>query len=182
MQITRHESEHKRVSILPFHPLADMFPPMTEAEFSDLVADIDKHSLRQEIDTWQGMILEGRHRALACQQLGIEPKYHERWFSDDDGARAYVISQNIHRRHLTVEQKRDVIAALLKANPSKSDLTIAKQAMTHHHAVANVRLEEEGRGNISHVEKRTDSKGRKQPAKEAEGGQGCGRAQIRATV
>jgi hypothetical protein len=71
----------------------------------------------------------------------------------------------MHRRHLTVEQKRDVIAALLKANPTKSDRTIAKQAMTHHHAVAKVRLEEEGRGNISHVEKRTDSKGRKQPAK-----------------
>src|SRR5215468_2021819 len=30
---------------------------------------------------------------------------------------AYVVGANIHRRHLTGEQKRDIVAALLKDNP-----------------------------------------------------------------
>jgi hypothetical protein len=76
-----------------------------------------------------------------------------------------VASLNVHRRHLTPEKKREIIAALLKAEPTKSDRAIAKQANTHHHAVAKVRQEEEERGNISHFEVRTDTKGRNQPAK-----------------
>ena len=153
MQITRHESEHKRVSILPFHPLADMFPPMTEAEFSDLVADIDKHGLRQEIDVWQGQVLEGCHRAKACEQLGIEPRYRERRFSDESEARAYVISQNIHRRHLTVEQKRYVIAALLKADPTASNRKIAETAKVDKNTVANQRKKMETTGEIHQLKK-----------------------------
>jgi hypothetical protein len=33
-----------------------------------------------------------------------------------------------------------------------------------HHTVAKVRKREEGRGHVAHVEKRADTKGRKQPA------------------
>jgi hypothetical protein len=72
---------------------------------------------------------------------------------------------NLHRRHLTPEKKRERIAALLKAMPQKSNRQIAEMAKTHHHAVGSVRTEMEGRGKISHVEIRTDTKGRKQPAK-----------------
>ena len=38
---------------------------------------------------------------------------------------AYVISANIHRRHLTAEQKRELIAKLIKATPEKSNRQIA---------------------------------------------------------
>ena len=38
---------------------------------------------------------------------------------------AYVISANIRRRHLTVEDKHRIIGDLLKADPSKSDRSIA---------------------------------------------------------
>ena len=38
----------------------------------------------------------------------------------------YVISANIRRRHLTAEQKRDLVATLLKLDPGKSDRSIAK--------------------------------------------------------
>ena len=37
----------------------------------------------------------------------------------------YVISANIRRRHLTAEQKRELIAKLIKATPEKSDRAIA---------------------------------------------------------
>jgi hypothetical protein len=79
--------------------------------------------------------------------------------------RAYVISKNIHRRHLTAEQKRDLITKLLKADPAKSDREIGRITKTDKNTVASVRAKEEARGEIHHVEKRADSKGRKQPAK-----------------
>jgi hypothetical protein len=75
-----------------------------------------------------------------------------------------VASLNAHRRHLTPEIKRELIKKLLKLRPEKSNRSIAKEADTHHHAVEKVRQDEERRGNISHVEARTDSTGRKQPA------------------
>jgi hypothetical protein len=77
---------------------------------------------------------------------------------------AYVVSANIHRRHLSADQKRDLIAKLLKANPKASDRTIAKQTKVDHKTVGKARAELEGRGEIPHVEKRTDVKGRKQPS------------------
>jgi hypothetical protein len=78
----------------------------------------------------------------------------------------YVISANIHRRHLTPEKRREVIAALLKARPGASDRTIAKQAKVDHKTVAAVRKEKEATGEIPQLEKRTgkDGKARKQPA------------------
>jgi hypothetical protein len=78
---------------------------------------------------------------------------------------AYVTSANLHRRHLTAEQKRDLIAKLIKATPEKSDRQIAKTVKADHKTVASVRAEKEGRGEIPHVETRTDSKGRKQPTR-----------------
>jgi hypothetical protein len=77
----------------------------------------------------------------------------------------FVISANIHRRHLTAEQKRELIAKLLKAKPEVSDRQIAKQVKVDHKTVATVRKGRELRGEIPHVEARTDTKGRKQPAK-----------------
>jgi ParB/Sulfiredoxin domain len=79
----------------------------------------------------------------------------------------FVLSANVHRRHLSAEQKRELIGKLLKAQPGKSDRTIATQTKVSHVTVGAVRKELEGRGQIDHVEKRTDTRGRKQPAKRA---------------
>jgi hypothetical protein len=169
---------------IPFHPLADIFPLMEGDEFDALVADIKANGLREKIDQYEGKIVEGRNRYRALQRLGIDPtadptKYfrkalyvhtaggeiapHEQ--SNDERVRAYIISKNIHRRHLTAEQRRALIAKLIKAQPEKSDRQVAKTAKVDHKTVAGVRSEIEGRGEIPHVETRTDTRGRKQPAK-----------------
>ena len=82
----------------------------------------------------------------------------------------YVLSANIHRRHLTAEQKRDLIAAVLKAQPSKSNRTIAQQTKADHKTVGAVRERLEGRGEIPHVSTVEDTKGRKQPTHKARRG------------
>jgi len=78
---------------------------------------------------------------------------------------AYVISANLHRRHLTAEQKRDLIAKLIKATPEKSDRQIAETVKVSLTTVGTVRAEIEATGDVSKLDTRTDSKGRKQPAR-----------------
>lgn len=77
---------------------------------------------------------------------------------------AYVISANIHRRHLTAEQKRELIAKLLKATPGKSDRQIAETVKASPTFVGKVRAEKEAAGDVSTVDTRTDRRGRAQPA------------------
>jgi hypothetical protein len=82
------------------HPAAALFPLMDVdgAEFGELVGDIRVHGLVQPIVRFEGKILDGRNRYRACQHVGVEPRYVE-W--DGESPTAYVLSLNLHRRHLT---------------------------------------------------------------------------------
>jgi hypothetical protein len=76
---------------------------------------------------------------------------------------AYIISANINRRNLTGEQKRELVTKVLKANPERSDRATAELVRVDHKTVGSVRRDLEARGDVPHVEKRVDTKGRKQP-------------------
>src|SRR5262245_39324105 len=111
---------------LKFHPLADIFPLIEGEEFDALVADVREHGLRDPIVLYENKILDGRNRYRACIEAGVEPGFRIAVPSPEQSniARpliadpvAYVISANIHRRHLTAEQKRELIAKLIKATP-----------------------------------------------------------------
>jgi hypothetical protein len=154
-----------RQDLLPFHPLARNFPLMNGSEFNELVADVKANNgLHEPITLYQGKILDGRNRYRACLNAKVEPRFEE-FEGNNAAALAFVISKNIHRRHLKAKEKRDAIAALLKAAPEKSDRQIGKMAKVDGKTVAAVRAEQEGREEFPHVETRTDTKGRKQPAK-----------------
>lgn len=79
----------------------------------------------------------------------------------------YVLAANVHRRHLTTEQKRELIAKVLKAKPGESNRKIAKQTKADHKTVAAVRGDLESTGEIPQLEKTTgaDGKQRKSRAK-----------------
>jgi hypothetical protein len=156
---------------LKFHPLADIFPLMEGAEFDALVADIKANALRYKITLYEGKILDGRNRYRAMLAAGDTPT-KEHFFEykpavSSDTPLSYVITANLHRRHLTAEDKRKVITKLLKASPEKSDRQIAKAAKASPTFVGKVRAEKEATGDVSTVDTRTDTKGRKQPAKKA---------------
>ena len=82
--------------------------------------------------------------------------------SDKPDCYAHVISLNVRRRHLRSQQKRELIAMLLKLDPEKSNLQIAKTVDADDKTVASVRADP--RSEIPNVATRTDTKGRKQPA------------------
>ena len=91
------------------HPAADILPNMADDEFEKLKEDIAEHGLHHEIVRCDGQILDGRHRYRACLEIGLEPRFRE--YDGDDPVR-YVMSANVHRRHLNTSQ-RAVVAAQL---------------------------------------------------------------------
>jgi hypothetical protein len=87
-----------------FHSVANIFPLMTTIELDALKQDIKKNGLREPIYLFQDKIIDGRNRYLACLEIGINPKFriydgHEADLID------FVISLNLHRRHLNLSQK-----------------------------------------------------------------------------
>jgi hypothetical protein len=75
----------------------------------------------------------------------------------------YIISANIHRRHLTLLQKKELTAALLKDNPGRSNRATGDIVKLDDKTVASVRREMESRAEIPHVDRVVDTKGREQP-------------------
>jgi N6-adenosine-specific RNA methylase IME4 len=77
---------------------------MADDEFEALKADIAANGLREPI--WlhpDGRILDGRNRYRACCDLGLVPEY-KTW--DGNGSlAAFVVSLNLHRRHLSSSQR-----------------------------------------------------------------------------
>lgn len=89
------------------------------------------------------------------------------YISPPDDTYAFVVSANIHRRHLTPEQRRDIIAMLLKVDPAKSNRQIGEAAKASHVTVGAVRAELETTGQIDQLEKSVgaDGKARKRKPK-----------------
>jgi N6-adenosine-specific RNA methylase IME4 len=84
-----------------YHPIADIFPLLQGREFDELVADIKANGLIEPIWIHQGWIIDGRNRYRACEKLGIKPEYRI-WEGED--LISFVVSMNVHRRHMTPSQ------------------------------------------------------------------------------
>jgi len=124
---------------LEFHPLANLFPLIEGGEFDELVEDIRVNGVREVITLLDGKILDGRNRYRAMQALlDSAAMLGEGWgsdagkrmrteqlvpartlwpFEDFDEERGgepltFVLSKNLHRRHLTDDQRRMVAARI----------------------------------------------------------------------
>ena len=145
------------------HPFSALFPPITAEDFDKLAGDIKLHGLHQPIMRYQGKILDDNNRYRACELAKIAPKFAD-FNGDDAAARNYVISANIHRRHLSADQRREIIATLLKSNPNQSNRQIGEQTNTSHHVEA-VRAGLETTGQIAQLESTTGADGKKRKRK-----------------
>jgi hypothetical protein len=92
------------------HPAATLFPMMTDDEFEGLKQDILENGQREHVVFWCGALLDGRNRMRACEELGIDPVVFE--LPEDKDPWKYVISHNLHRRHLTTSQRAMVASKL----------------------------------------------------------------------
>ena len=106
---------------------------MLGVDYAALKADIRTKGQNEPIWLYQGKILDGRHRYQACVELGIEPSFREYQGVDPVG---FVVSQNLHRRHLDVSQRAMIAAEIadLKRGGERSKAQIC--ALTHAQAAA----------------------------------------------
>jgi len=83
---------------------------MNADEFAGLKADIEENGQAEPIIVSKGLLIDGRNRLRACQELGRQPIETE--LPEDQDPLKYVISHNLHRRHLTTSQRAMVAAKL----------------------------------------------------------------------
>lgn len=76
---------------------------MTDAERVALEQDIKENGLLEPIWLYDGKIIDGRNRYLACLAVGIKPRFRDYTGSEIDLLN-YVVSLNLHRRHLSQSQ------------------------------------------------------------------------------
>jgi hypothetical protein len=177
---------------LKVHPAADLFPMMSEPELRELGEDIKANGLRTPIAVYKGKLLDGRNRLDAMELVGIKFRFRadgkiKFFFLEDDafddpdapsGAinedswviyqvhgdpYAFVLSANLHRRHLSSEQKRELIAKVLKAKPEASNATVAKQVKADDKTVAKVRRKLESTSEIPKLNKTVGADGKSRP-------------------
>lgn len=129
---------------VPFHDAAAVFPMMLEDDFDGLVEDIREHGLLEPIELFDGRVLDGRNRYRACLLAGVEPRYIE--VHPDDPV-AYVVSKNLHRRHLK-ESQRAMVAAAAKEVYAK----LAKERQRESTSRAGVASGIARRGGVNVVE------------------------------
>jgi ParB-like chromosome segregation protein Spo0J len=93
-----------------FHPLADIFPLFGKEEAKKLKEDIEANGQREPIAIYEGKILDGRNRYLACKALGksVEAKV----LPPGTDIVAYVTGANLNRRHITAAQRGMAAAKL----------------------------------------------------------------------
>ena len=110
-----------------FHPLANIFPLIEGQAYQDLMADVLKHGVREPISLFEGKILDGRNRYRAATAMGVPCDF--RSYEGKDAA-AFVISLNLHRRHLSESQRAMVAAKLANLGNGQRASPIGEGAVT----------------------------------------------------
>jgi hypothetical protein len=143
------------------HPAATLFPMMDADSLQRLKADIKENGQEKCITFFDGQLLDGRNRMKACEELGIEPSIEEIEDSGDgkfDPFR-WVLSVNLHRRHLTESQRAMVAAKLatlkrgdIKTQRESSGVQICTPSIDEAASLLNV-----GRTSVANAKKALDT-------------------------
>lgn len=93
------------------HPIAEIFPRMSDEDFIALMDDIEAYGVREPAWTWNKQVIDGRHRVLACEELGIKCPTRE-YEGTEAELVPFVLSLNLRRRHLDASQRAMIAASL----------------------------------------------------------------------
>jgi site-specific DNA-methyltransferase (adenine-specific) len=104
-----------------------LFGDLTPPEYEALKASIREHGVHVPVLTdEQGSIVDGVHRDRACEELGIPCPRLVRTFKSEAEKWEVALAANVRRRQLTRQQKRDLVAVYLKADPEINDNWLAE--------------------------------------------------------
>jgi hypothetical protein len=100
----------------------------------ELAADIAVNGLSNAIVLDEGLILDGRRRYAACKLAKVEGRFENFSYvvaqgrAKPNGQLAFVVSQNLHRRHLSDAQRAEVAAKLADMPRGNPALTSSNSA------------------------------------------------------
>lgn len=145
--------------------LFQSMPPLSPEEYASLEASIAVNGVQVPIIVDEfGVVIDGHHRKRIADSLGIEYPTTVRGGLTDAEKRTLALSVNIDRRQIGREQRRELIAASLKADPQLSSREHARRTGAHHTTVETIRQSLESTGEISQSEVRISGDGRERPA------------------
>ncbi|MFA5298966.1 MAG: hypothetical protein WC389_12230 [Lutibacter sp.] len=116
----------KNPIVYEFHSAANLFPLMNVHEFEALKNDIALNGLREPVYLYQDKIIDGRNRYKACLEIGIEPVFRK-YEGTEDGLIEFVLSLNLHRRHLSISQKACLAVESLPSIETRTRANLSKQ-------------------------------------------------------
>jgi DNA modification methylase len=98
-----------------WHEDANLLPVMDSAALAGLAEDIAAHGVQQPIVLFQGKVLDGRNRLRACaaKEVSLTAKHFIQFHRNGSSPREFVLTQNLHRRHLTIDQRAALAAELV---------------------------------------------------------------------
>lgn len=111
---------------IEYHSVANIFPMMTEKELESLKQDISVNGLREPIWLFQEKIIDGRNRYIACLETGIKPVFRK-YEGNENDLIDFVISLNLHRRHLNTSQKACLAVELLPELEKRTKENLSKK-------------------------------------------------------
>lgn len=95
------------------HPHALLLPPLTEAEYEALKADIAEHGILYPVILDEDdRILDGVHRVRIAEELGIDPPATRHTGLDEERKLHLAVGLNMRRRHLDADRRRDLVRSL----------------------------------------------------------------------
>lgn len=119
-----------------------VFPPLSDNEFAALRADIEHRGVLMPVLVDEQLrIIDGRHRLLIAEELGINCPYIILDGLTDDERHEISIALNAARRQMNRLQRRKLIEFELMRNPARSDRRIAAICGVHSETVGVVRSE-----------------------------------------
>lgn len=154
------------------HTEADKYPLLKNvapAELKELADDIAKHGLREKviiiIVNEKQVVLDGRNRLDAMEQAGVPfldkrgaiKKQYVREYPDGPASKglasvaSWVKSLNLHRRHLSKEERQQRLDDALVSDPSKSNAELARLTGFSDKTVAKVRRGKEASSDIPKI-------------------------------
>lgn len=106
------------------HEDANLFSFIDEETLQNLAHDIKMNGQNETVKIFEGKIIDGRNRYMACLIAGVEPKLET---ITTDNPFEYSIGINLHRRHLNTTQRAWSAAQIVHA--TKTSKCEAKDLM-----------------------------------------------------
>jgi len=136
-------------------------PPLSPEEYAELESSIRSHGVMVPIlRNGDGVVIDGHHRLRIAESLGVACPAEYLVGRSESDLRTLAFELNLNRRHLTREQRRDLVVESIKADPQLSSREHGRRTGVDHKTAESVRASLSATGEIPQLDTRTGADGR----------------------